>query len=127
MSMPRDIAQRAAVTMISTVYSGEASLASTVARAGVQPGATHASQAAFISENFEMSASQNIGGDEFRLVGSRFREKRVDLRKNIFGLFANAFAFGRIRHLASEIDHMAVNDSLAHARSNTDACNGHVK
>jgi hypothetical protein len=45
----------AATTMISTRYCGAASLASTVARAGVLPGDTHASQAAFISAKAFMS------------------------------------------------------------------------
>jgi hypothetical protein len=45
----------AAVTMISTVYCGAASFASTVARAGVLPGDTQASHTAFISPNVLMS------------------------------------------------------------------------
>ncbi|SEO14359.1 hypothetical protein SAMN05443254_11919 [Bradyrhizobium sp. OK095] len=45
----------AAVTMISTVYCAAASLASTVARAGVLPGETQASHAAFISPKVFMS------------------------------------------------------------------------
>ncbi len=45
----------AATTMISTLYCGAASLASTVARAGVLPGETQASHAAFISGNVFMS------------------------------------------------------------------------
>ena len=44
--------------MISTVYSGAANLASTVARAGVFPGDTHLSQTSFIYEKVLMSASQ---------------------------------------------------------------------
>ena len=44
--------------MISTVYSGAASLASTVARAGVWPADTHLSHSLFISANLDMSASQ---------------------------------------------------------------------
>ncbi len=45
----------AATTMISTLYCGAASLASTVARAGVLPGDTQASHTAFISWNVFMS------------------------------------------------------------------------
>ena len=45
----------AATTMISTLYCGDASLASTVARAGVLPGDTQASHTAFISWNVFMS------------------------------------------------------------------------
>ena len=45
----------AATTMISTVYCGAASLASTVARAGVLPGDTQASHTAFISPKVFMS------------------------------------------------------------------------
>ena len=45
----------AATTMISTRYWGEASLASTVARAGVLPGDTQLSHTAFISAKFFMS------------------------------------------------------------------------
>src|SRR5215471_3979653 len=44
--------------MISTLYSGDASLASTVARAGVLLGDTQASQTAFISAKFAMSVIQ---------------------------------------------------------------------
>jgi hypothetical protein len=46
---------RAAITMISTVFFGAASLASTVARAGVLPGDTQASHTAFISAKVLMS------------------------------------------------------------------------
>jgi hypothetical protein len=45
----------AATTMISTLYCGAASLASTVARAGVLPGDTQPSHTAFISGNVFMS------------------------------------------------------------------------
>src|ERR1700733_3720609 len=45
----------AATTMISTLCAGVASLASTVARAGVWPGATQESHTAFISAKFAMS------------------------------------------------------------------------
>jgi hypothetical protein len=45
----------AATTMISTVNCGAASLASTVARAGVLPGDTQLSHAAFISPKVFMS------------------------------------------------------------------------
>src|SRR5690606_1108456 len=50
----------AAVTITSTRYSGEASFASPVARAGVWPGTTHLSQTEFISAKSAMSASQMI-------------------------------------------------------------------
>ena len=46
---------RAAVTMISTLYWGAASLASTVARAGVLPADIQPSHAAFISAKVFMS------------------------------------------------------------------------
>jgi hypothetical protein len=46
---------RAAVTMISTLYLGAASLTSTVARAGVFPGETQASHTPFISAKVFMS------------------------------------------------------------------------
>ena len=52
----RPLSALAAMTTISTVYCGAASLASTVARAGVWPGATHASHTAFISAKVLMSA-----------------------------------------------------------------------
>ncbi len=45
----------AAITMISTLYWGAASLASTVARAGVLPADTQPSHTAFISGNVFMS------------------------------------------------------------------------
>src|SRR4051794_31595892 len=46
---------RAAITMISTPYFGDASLASTVARAGVLPGETQPSHTAFISAKVPIS------------------------------------------------------------------------
>ena len=46
----------AAITLISTVYSGPASRASTVARAGLASGATQASHSVFISAKLAMSA-----------------------------------------------------------------------
>ena len=45
----------AAITMISTLYWGAASLASTVARAGVLPAETHPSHTAFMSGKVFMS------------------------------------------------------------------------
>ena len=45
----------AAITMISTLYCGDASLASTVARAGVFPAETQPSHTAFISGKVFMS------------------------------------------------------------------------
>jgi len=57
----------AARTMISTKYSGAAILASTVARAGVFLGSTHASHAAFISSKVRISASQTLADKRFDL------------------------------------------------------------
>ena len=54
-SSERPRAYFAAVTMISTLYCGAASRASTVARAGVLPGETQASHTAFISAKVLMS------------------------------------------------------------------------
>jgi hypothetical protein len=54
-SAERPRAYFAAVTMISTLYCGAASRASTVARAGVLPGETQASHTAFISAKVLMS------------------------------------------------------------------------
>lgn len=51
---------RAAMTAISTWYLGSASLASTVARVGAAPGATHLSQTEFISAKLPISASQML-------------------------------------------------------------------
>ena len=48
----------AAIAMISTLRSAEASAACTVARAGAAPGGSHASQTAFISAKFAISVSQ---------------------------------------------------------------------
>src|SRR5437016_1490803 len=53
-------AQRAATTMISMFTPGAASFASTVARAGVLPGDTHASHTVFISDQVAMSVSQML-------------------------------------------------------------------
>src|SRR4051812_2820146 len=52
------LAQIAAVSMISTLYFGSASLDSTVARAGALPFETHSAQALFISAKVDMSESQ---------------------------------------------------------------------
>src|SRR5918997_2996693 len=57
----------AAMTAISTLKAGVASLASTVARAGVLPGDTQASQTAFISWKVAMSVSQIFAMSSFDL------------------------------------------------------------
>ena len=51
----RSLPYFAAITMISTVFFGDASLASTVARAGVLPVDTQGSHTAFISAKVPMS------------------------------------------------------------------------
>ena len=53
--------------MISTSNFGAASLASTQARAGAQPGATQASQTSFISSKRLMSVSQMVAVKSFVL------------------------------------------------------------
>src|SRR5262249_20720946 len=57
----------AAVAMISTRYLGEASRASTVARAGVLAGSTQASQAAFMSLYTPMLATYTVAARIFDL------------------------------------------------------------
>src|SRR5204863_8201071 len=63
----RRLAHFAAITMISTLYCGAASLASTVARAGVLPGDTQASHTAFISLKVFMSVIQILARRSFDL------------------------------------------------------------
>src|SRR5215218_8069339 len=62
-----DTAYLAACTMISTLSAGLASLASTVARAGVEPGATQASHTSFIWLQVPMSVSQMLADRIFDL------------------------------------------------------------
>src|SRR5207245_5674948 len=57
----------AATAMISTRYFGEASRASTVARAGVLAGSTQASQAAFMSPYIPMLATYTVAERIFDL------------------------------------------------------------
>src|SRR6185369_13509282 len=59
--------QIAAVTPISTLKRGAASFASTVARAGVLPFSTQASQTLFISSKVAMSESQILAESSFDL------------------------------------------------------------
>src|SRR6516165_5196929 len=54
--------------MISTLWSDDASLASTVARAGVLPGDTQASQIAFISAKFAISVIQILAESSLVLL-----------------------------------------------------------
>src|SRR5204863_8896285 len=64
---PRRLAHFAAITMISTLYCGAASLASTVARAGVLPGDTQPSHTEFISCKVFMSVMQILARRSFDL------------------------------------------------------------
>ena len=66
--------------MISTVYWGAASFASTVARAGVWPATTQPSQTAFISLKVDMSLSQILAESRFclELPHSASRPSMID-------------------------------------------------
>jgi hypothetical protein len=57
----------AAMVAISTFHCGDASFASTQARAGVLPGATHASQTLFMSAKLAMSESQIVAESNLAL------------------------------------------------------------
>ena len=73
-----DEAYLAACTMISTLSAGLASLASTVARAGVLPGDTQASHTSFIWPQVPMSVSQMLAYRIFDLsVPASFRNLSI--------------------------------------------------
>src|SRR5262249_7118582 len=58
----------------------------------------------------------DIGRNKLALVGTGLCEQAVDLPEDIFGLVAGVFAPRRVRDTASEIDGIAVQYSVAHAR-----------
>jgi hypothetical protein len=59
----------------------------------------------------------DIGGKELSLVGPGRGQEAIDLRQNAFGLLGGTFAFRIIGNDALEIDGIAVDHRLAHARS----------
>src|SRR5262245_2668171 len=111
--------------MISTRYCGEASFASTVARAGVLPGATQASHTAFISAKFAISVIQILADSSFDLSVPA-GEIALDLLQDVLCLLGDIFAFRVVRHDAREVDGIAAYHRLAHARSDVVTFYGHV-
>ena len=96
-----------------------------MARAGVLPGDTQASQTAFISANFAMSVIQILAESSLLLSVPAWARKAVDLREDAFGLLAHALALGRVGDDAGEIDGIAVDHGLAHARPGVVALDCH--
>jgi len=100
------------------VYSGAANLASTVARAGVDPATIHVSQTEFISLNVEMSASQIFTDKSFV-----FSEPACASKASICARMS--FVFCGVSYLTGKIDSVSVNNGLAHTRACSDTCDGH--
>jgi hypothetical protein len=84
---------RAAITAISTRRLGEASFASTVARAGVLPWGTHASQAAFICAKVAMSRSQMLA-DRMRVLSVPASASRASILPRICFVWPPTSALG---------------------------------
>ena len=102
-----------------------ASFASTVARAGVLPGDTQASQTEFISAKLPMSVSQILVERSFDLsVPAALRSASILLQH------LPRLSGGRLRRivgdLPGEIDGVAVDDGLAHARAGLVTLDGHA-
>ena len=90
-----------------------------MARAGVLPGLTQPSQTAFIAPKFFMSAIQMLVRSSLGLVRAGEREQAVDFSQNLLGLGGD-IGLGIIRDDAREINRIAVNDGLGHARADFD-------
>src|SRR5215468_6651307 len=98
--------------MISTLYCGAASLASTVARAGVLPGDTQASHTAFISAKFAMSVIQMLAASSLVLLVPAAARK-LSICDRTSGLFGRTFAFRIIGDDTGQIHGVAVDHRLA--------------
>ncbi len=110
--------------MISTRYSGLASLASTVARAGVWPLGIQASQASFIWPKPRISVSQILAERILDLwLPACFSSLSIWARICLVCLADGGHRL--IGDLAREIDGVAVDDGLAHARADLDTLNAH--
>src|SRR3989442_4661909 len=115
----------AATAMISTRYFGDASRASTVARAGVLAGSPQASQAAFMSPYIPHVGHVHGGGEDLRLVAADRRQRLVDLLENLLGLALRVR--GRVgRHHAGQIHRVAVDDCLGEPRPDAVTLDAHA-
>ena len=90
--------------MISTLKSGAASFASTVARAGVLPGDTQRVPCRVHFGEIGHIGDPDIGRKQLALVGPGLRKKTVDLPENVPGLIADTFALRAISDDTGEID-----------------------
>ena len=115
----------AAWIMISTLSAGLASLASTVARAGVLPGATQASHTSFIWPQVPMSVSQMLADRIFDLSVPASFEELVDLVEDLLGLALDV-GLGVVGGEAGEIDRVAMDHRARHAGTGVDALDAHV-
>jgi hypothetical protein len=68
---------------------------------------------------------KNLRRQELRLVAAGAGKELVDGFENVERLFGDALARRLLRDLAGEINRIAVNDRLAHARSGLEALDGH--
>ena len=110
---------------ISTVNCGAASLASTVARAGVWPGTTQR-----VPDRVHLGESLDVGEIDRRREKMLLSEPALASRPSMIsriscGLLADAPAGGFVGDLAGEIDRVAVHDGLRHARADADAFDAH--
>src|SRR5262249_56341495 len=67
----------------------------------------------------------DVGRQQLRLVGAGLRQMAVDDREDLLGLFGGALAPGLVGDDAREIDGVAVDDDLAHARPGFKTLNAH--
>ena len=85
--------------------SGAASFAlTTVARAGVAPATTQASQTLFISANVDMSVNQMVALSSLLLSLLAPASRAVDGRQNVLGLFRHALSRRTGGNLPGQID-----------------------
>ena len=112
--------------MISTLYCGEASLLSTQARHGVLPGATQASQTAFISSKVAMSESQMLALSSLDLSLPAWASRPSMIARMSLVCSVTEPAGRVARHLARQIDGVAVDHGLAHPRADVEALDAHA-
>src|SRR5690606_10249565 len=67
----------------------------------------------------------DVGGEELRLVGAGLRQQAVDAGEDLLRLLRDG-GHRVLRHLAGEVDGVAVDDGLAHAWSGLDAGGAHA-
>jgi hypothetical protein len=114
-------AQSAAVTTISTFHSGLASSACTVARGGVWPGTTQASQTSFIAAKSARSA-RKIWQRRILLLSVPARASSASMAASTWRTWPDVLrAVGG--HLAGQVAHAVVHGHFRHAGADVETLN----